>query len=764
MWSVLALVALGVWGSLLPQITYPSSSSGEAAGDALIAWSGWSIQQDLGPLSGAVGSFRIWVSADPTAFHDVELDASLIDAANREVLRQTTISVSRIYFPTEHTVTFPNYVVSPAQRLMLQLGVPESEGRYVIYRLAHSDPGQPNVMLNGVPDAKMNGVPDSSTGPLAFAHMRTGSGLRAAIDGHAASRLHLALALGLGTLAVLAYPRVAGKVGRLAGATWHLVQRRSVRVGRAVRIAAGIMAEGPPAGGHRLLATPWYPWPVAAAPILHYTASNPFHFDVIESVIPLSAALIVVAVLMFSLRVGLKNWHRAAAVCTVVLVMFFAYGHVADAISDRIDDRMAFGLALVIAVAIPWLIIRRGAVDRLTPFLNLTAAILLVFPSATLVSEAVAEQRQAPMHGLEDVEELAAHLLPAGLPEVSGPRPDIYYIILDSYSRHDLLLNQHGYDNSEFLDELERRGFYVAREASSNYITTIHSVPSILNLAYLDELGTRTPTSRDDLEDLAHRSALAAILKELGYTYIHLESGYKVTDASPLADRVISFTPSGMVVRSGTEIQSHFYADGSGPLLSTRFVRGLAHTTALSPVVGDNLIRVDSDPYHWKSAERVLRMFEFLSGEIDAEAPKFVFAHIVKLHGPTTFDQYGNYLTGGMRFHDEDDPSVPSAFVGQLKYVNKRVLEMVDGILRRSRSEPAVIVITGDHAYQTASEFKHPVLSAFHLPDADADLYESISLVNHFRYILDSYFGLDLGMLEDRILWHSKGKHNFLNP
>ena len=97
-WLALAFVALGLWASLVPQVTYPSVSSGEPDGDVLIAWPGWSIQQELGPLSGTVGAFRIWVSADPTAYKDVTLNASLIDATSRAVMRANlSYGVEKIY-------------------------------------------------------------------------------------------------------------------------------------------------------------------------------------------------------------------------------------------------------------------------------------------------------------------------------------------------------------------------------------------------------------------------------------------------------------------------------------------------------------------------------------------------------------------------------------------------------------------------------------------------------------------------------------------
>ena len=176
LWLAIALAALGLWASLLPQVTYTSASSGEPAGDVLIAWPGWGVQQDLGPVSESVGRFQIWVSAEPDRDY-VTVRASLVDAATREVLRQTFIEATPGYIPVPRTLTFPSYVVPEGQRLLLQLQVqlPENLSRH----LSTGHPLSPefaNVMLNG--------VPDSGSGPLAVAHLETGSGLRAALGGH----------------------------------------------------------------------------------------------------------------------------------------------------------------------------------------------------------------------------------------------------------------------------------------------------------------------------------------------------------------------------------------------------------------------------------------------------------------------------------------------------------------------------------------------------------------------------------------------------
>ena len=147
----LALAALGLWASLIPQVTYPSVSSGELSKDALIAWPGWGIQQDLGSLGGTVGSFQFWASAEADG-PEVSVHASLVDAATREVLRQKSVIITPAYIPVVRTLTFPVYVVPEGQRLILQLQVAEFEYNYVIYRLASAQSGLANVAANGVPD------------------------------------------------------------------------------------------------------------------------------------------------------------------------------------------------------------------------------------------------------------------------------------------------------------------------------------------------------------------------------------------------------------------------------------------------------------------------------------------------------------------------------------------------------------------------------------------------------------------------------------
>ena len=67
-------------------------------------------------------------------------------------------------------------------------------------------------------------------------------------------------------------------------------------------------------------------------------------------------------------------------------------------------------------------------------------------------------------------------------------KPNIYVIILDSYPGELRLNDFYNYDNSEYYQQLRERGFYLQTSTFSNYPHTEYSVPSMLNLNYLDSI------------------------------------------------------------------------------------------------------------------------------------------------------------------------------------------------------------------------------------------------------------------------------------
>ena len=298
-----------------------------------------------------------------------------MDASTKDVLRQTTIDATPRYTPVARTLTFPSYAVPESQRLLLQLEVAAFERRPVMYGLAHAQPEHTNLALNGVPDA--------GSGPLAFVHQVTSSGLRAALHGQPEARVQLILALALTGLTALANPRLGtrGVLRRAATAGKRLVRQATVWRRR----LAGPNRESDPGGAPtvrgRAFAAPWYPWVAAVIPILHHLASNSLHFTVRQVLVPVGGVLLLVTVAVAGLWLVVRSWHRAAAAVTGVAAVVFTYGHVERALDGLLDYSVLFpSPPPVIAAAAIWIAVRsQDLVVHGTKFVNLTVVILLAF-------------------------------------------------------------------------------------------------------------------------------------------------------------------------------------------------------------------------------------------------------------------------------------------------------------------------------------------------------------------------------------------------
>ena len=70
--------------------------------------------------------------------------------------------------------------------------------------------------------------------------------------------------------------------------------------------------------------------------------------------------------------------------------------------------------------------------------------------------------------------------------------------------------------------------------------------------------------------------------------------------------------------------------------------------------------------------------------------------------------------------------------------------------------DDSIIVIMSDHGYLPGDEprYTHHILAAYRLPHGGAKvIYPGITSVNVFRMILDHYFDLGLGRVEDQVHW-----------
>lgn len=427
---------------------------------------------------------------------------------------------------------------------------------------------------------------------------------------------------------------------------------------------------------------------------------------------------VFIGIVAYSLtRLFVRDWHRAALVALVLLVFFFAYGQIYTVLQNvdagLFRHRNLLILSGLLLILILYLVLRKiKKPDTWTYWLNLLCLYLLIYPIFVIASNGV-QQFVAYRAATSKVVEAQA---------VSSARPDIYYIILDSYGRGDVLQDHLEYDNSAFLAALRARGFYVGDCSQSNYGYTEYSLASSLNYDYLDRLNIDTGVER---VAAMKQNVIRTFMKEQGYQIVSGASSYDMTDWRD-ADLYLDFD------RTHSRLPE--------------FEKLVMDTTVLRLVSDFNLFDINRISNNDRRS-RVLSLLKNLKKLPDEEGDLFVFAHFAVPHNPYQFGPNGEWI-------DDRPKDFRQAYIGQVIFINREILEVIDAILAKSETPP-IIIIQGDHGPLTrlapTAAQKMPILNAYYLPGVDTDkvLYPSISPVNTFRVVLNSYFGQDLPLLED---------------
>ncbi|MDH4157416.1 MAG: LTA synthase family protein [candidate division Zixibacteria bacterium] len=484
-----------------------------------------------------------------------------------------------------------------------------------------------------------------------------------------------------------------------------------------------------------------HPYLFGVFPVLFLFSQNARDMRAGDMAAPLIAVIVLTLAATLALKFVLRNIKKAALVVSAFWVLFFSFGHILNLLRllgldfeqfDTAVNVVTLAVMGLFLIATVWLSARaRGDLPRLTMVLNSVVVLLVAFqivhggylvatrPSVDIAPTEVAAERTQ-----------------------EGPLPNIYYIILDGYARHDVLKTYYGFDNSGFLAFLRERGFYIADSSHANYAQTMQSLTSALNMNYISEIV--------HIEDLgAARTAMAEIflgnavfrfLRQRGYRIVSFSSGYDLTE---IADAEITLAPRANL----SEFETLIWLTTPLPYL---FPGG-------------------GTPYD-RHRDRILYTLDQLPVVTDMPPPWFVLAHIVAPHPPFVFGNRGadfepdrpyNFYDGSYYFDlgGTLDEYITS-YRHQAAYVTQRIQDALERILAGSGDDPPVIILQADHGpgsqldwadrNKTWVKERFAILNAYYLPGADSvPLYPTITPVNTFRLVLNAYFDTDYTTLPD---------------
>jgi hypothetical protein len=506
-----------------------------------------------------------------------------------------------------------------------------------------------------------------------------------------------------------------------------------------------------------------HPILISAYAVLFLYSSNISELAFHEVRRSLLAAILFSGILLCILKILTKDWYKAALISSAGLILFFTYGHVMDLARGFSMGPVMIGRTAVMAsvwilvfVLFVWRILLMPSAVNLSSLLNVTAVFLLAWPSYTIASYVIQSEKAASLQPVLD----------QGSKIQAAQGPSVYYIVLDMHGRADVHHALYGYDETWFIEGLKQRGFYVAEQSTSNYSSTLPSISSSLNMEYINDLEEAygpDATTHEPYKNLLEQNKLFQAFREQGYKIGAFETNFKHTEFSNVD---VYLGPSSKELRQ----YQNFWTLNTfeGLLLRSTFFRSLYDLDIMS-----------SDAIQEKTIESpylihrltILHIFEHLPDFAAKDEPYFIFAHVVSPHPPYIFGpegeemQHTDTFSLGAPGRQDGGQQIVTAYVNQLHFIDTLVLQTVDRILASSKIPP-IILLQGDHGpysyfgandlVKTNMQEQHGILNAYYFPDQQYErLYPSITPVNSFRIVLNTFFGGHYELLPDKNYYHS---------
>jgi hypothetical protein len=432
--------------------------------------------------------------------------------------------------------------------------------------------------------------------------------------------------------------------------------------------------------------------------------------------------------LLGAFRLGGRTWSSSFVMTALAVLMTFSWP-VLTTIGNDLAATLGIGLIgdvapVVIAGVALWI----GARLTREPAFAIVIGGAITVYAVVLATMALAQVVPAPE--------------PLAVDDVDDTGADVVLLVLDGYGRADVLARNFDADTGAFLDALERRGFFVADDATTNYPFTYAAVSSMLHASYTIDVG---PIDEGDYatirEALSGQTGMFREFAAAGYETRYLLNAWAGSHCGGLVDVCVS---GGIVGRS---------------------LWNLARMSILSPLV-DEIWR---NPLNDLSAEQLTALGDILRSPSRDGRPIFTFAHIILPHVPLRLAEDCSRTDGGPASEWGSQPELRTErrarYRAQVTCVNTLVLDALDRFL--SDHPDAVVMITADHGPGASLNPNHsvetvpdtglaeriPILSAYRLPGCEDGYRPDITPVNGARAVLRCAIGSEVEPLEDITLW-----------
>jgi hypothetical protein len=417
-----------------------------------------------------------------------------------------------------------------------------------------------------------------------------------------------------------------------------------------------------------------------------------------DILISLSILAISIAIWVVITKI-IKNGNKAALITGVGVAFFFYFGYLQDMLFYPLNKTSVLMLISIIVFIISTIYFVKSK-RNFTPSIKIANVFTVTIILFTLIQFAI----------------------PGALAE----KPNVYHIILDEYTDNEILLKQFDYDNGEFLEFLNKNGFYIPNKSFSTFGSTPDELNSILNMYY----PLRSGWASDSYQDLKTNKVMSTF-SDQNYSVIETNSGMRWKDFS--------------------DVDTHLCYD-------VYFI----NSEFLDQVLRKSIIKYFMEQQQTDIKRDIVRCaFNELSEiALQSNGPTYVFSHLYVPHPPFIFGPNGENvrpdhreISGLMSWEN------PQGYVNQLIYATSEISVVITTIVENDPN--AIIILQGDTGTLTGiyhpdkkitiNELyqSHSILYAVRIPDVNN--FENFMPVNTYRIIFNNYFDMNYEYLEQHV-------------
>tara|TARA_B100001540_G_scaffold288966_1_gene284573 strand:- start:244 stop:1860 length:1617 start_codon:yes stop_codon:yes gene_type:complete len=495
-------------------------------------------------------------------------------------------------------------------------------------------------------------------------------------------------------------------------------------------------------------------------PIIFIFSENIHLLPITELILPIGISFLIIIPLLIIFYKLPRNANSLALILSLLLILFFSYGHIYNLISDSFlsDSEISRHRYLLIPFFISGILgsiyfLKSNRIFNNATIITNVIAISVTIIIFTNISMDVADGNifgnpellnnerffgvGASNSLIFENENFVNNKQNASKIFQTNP-PDIYYIILDEYPSNKILKTFFEFDNNNFTSFLQKNQFHTSENSFSNYPTTIQSLTSSLNMQYLDKLTQSENKNSKNFKLLNQLLSENLVMKKLN------EQGYSIYNIGSL------WGPNGEFKLSNQNFCEFKEVNRDS------LIKELFHTSIVSYFYEKYFEQLRRDSINC-TFDTIVELSQI------NENPKFVFAHILLPHAPYIFGPNGENVDSGNIIKSNEIYDLRNAHVNQIKFANNVMMNIIPKLV--TSEHDTIVILQSDTGTGFKINWNQPTdnmvierlgnLNYIHFPNKNYEKFDDVSPVNTFRIIFNEYFDENFPILEDKMYWSS---------